>query len=157
MNEIKSEKVLALISDFNDEPLVHYGVPGMRWGVRTRSRGGSSSSGRTNRKKSLAEKLLKPDSEDSKAARKLQKIKLEKLSNEELKTLTKRLDLEKKYKDLNPTDVKRGYNLAKGALAVAGTATAIYAVKDSALVKDVAKVVSAKKAKRVAKKVVTGT
>lgn len=152
MDETKSEKVLRLISDVSDNTLTHYGVPGMRWGVRKRSSGGSSSSGRTKKKKSIADKLRKPDSEDHKVARKLQKVKLEKLSNDEIKTLTKRLDLEKKYKDLNPTDVKRGYNLAKGALAVAGTATAIYALKDSALAKEVIipKSRKARKAVRVA-------
>lgn len=60
--------------------LMHYGVLGMKWGRR---RGRSSSS-----------------SADHKTASRLKKKKLSEMSNDELKKLTQRMQLEKQYKSL---------------------------------------------------------
>lgn len=72
----------------------HSGVLGMHWGVRQgRSSGGNSS---------------KPSSADHTKAVALKTKKLSEMSNEELKALTTRMQLEKQFKDLSRKDVSAG-------------------------------------------------
>lgn len=73
----------------NTASLQHFGIPGMRWGVR-RKRNTSS---------------------DNDAARSIQKKHISEMSNEELKKLTTRLQLERQYKDLNPSAIATGRKL----------------------------------------------
>ena len=70
--------------------LLHFGVKGMRWG---------------HRKASTA-------SADHLAVSGLRKKKLHEMSNDELTQLTKRLQLEKQYKDLNKTKLDVGKKIA---------------------------------------------
>ena len=86
--------------------LKHYGVLGMHWGVRT---GGKSGKGG----RSSA-------SSDSKAARALRGRSLSSLSNEELKTLTTRMQLERQYKDLKSKDVSSGQKWITDLVASSG-------------------------------------
>lgn len=64
----------------SDQVLVHYGVKGMRWGVRKRS-GGSGA-------------------EASSRPRKPKRTDLSDVSDEELRKRINRLDMEKRYRDL---------------------------------------------------------
>lgn len=67
----------------NEEELMHYGVMGMRWGVRRASkRSGSSKKGKK-----------------KKASRQPQQPK-RRMSNKELNARVKRMQLEKQYRDL---------------------------------------------------------
>lgn len=66
--------------------LFHWGIPGMKWGTRR-----GSSKGRSAR----------PESDDHKAAKGLRKKRVSEMSNDELKKLTTRLQLEKQFKDLS--------------------------------------------------------
>lgn len=94
------------MSDRADNFLAHYGVKGMRWGRTT--------------KKSVI------PSKDHKEAAKLKSKKLPELSNQDLKTLTNRQNLERQYKQLNPSKIKKG-QLAVGAIIGApATAVGIY-------------------------------
>ena len=70
--------------------LQHYGVLGMHWGQRKSS----------NR--------LRGASSDYKRVSKIRKKQLHQMSNDEIKILAKRIELEKQYKDLNPGKVARG-------------------------------------------------
>lgn len=71
--------------------LQHFGILGMKWGRRkNRSTGPDTSS------------------EDHRTASSLKKKKLSELSNEELTKLTKRLQLEKQYKDLTKVEMDAG-------------------------------------------------
>lgn len=72
--------------------LEHYGIKGMQWGVRKkRSR-----------------------SADSSEAASLKKKKVFEMSNEELKKVNARLDLEKKYASLNPSTTSKVSKLVGG-------------------------------------------
>ena len=83
----------------NDSPedyeLFHYGVKGMKWGVRKKSGGVKTS--RLERK--LAEKAeeAKSHSSDHKTAQKLRAKPLATMSNDDIRTLNKRLELETNY------------------------------------------------------------
>jgi len=95
--------------------LAHYGVLGMKWGVR-KDRSGSYSSDYA-RKRRLQQRVKKSG--------------IQNLSNKELKELNYRRELEKNYKKQYPNKIQAGYNYITGALAVAGTAVAIYNIANS--------------------------
>lgn len=79
----------------NKGHLAHYGVLGMKWGRR---------------------KGQDTSSSDHKNASSLKSKKVHELSNEQLKTLTKRLNLESEFKRLNPSTKDRMANLASGLI-----------------------------------------
>ena len=86
-----------------NEELMHYGVLGMKWGVR-RSRPSSGAS-KTGLKKGKTN-----DSDDpkktAKAESKPKKRTVKDLSDDELRQRIARLDLEKRYKDLAKSQVQ---------------------------------------------------
>lgn len=88
------------------EFLSHYGVKGMKWGVRKDRRGGSKGarSSRTTYKKAPV-----------------------RLSDSELNRRIKRMELEKKYTDLNTPPPKKGRSYAMSLLENSGK-TAVGAV-----------------------------
>lgn len=84
--------------------LIHWGIPGMKWGVRRKNSGGSS----------------RPESEDHKTVKSLRSKKVSEMSNDELKKLTSRLQLEKQLKDLSASDVGIGQKFVQEVLSNAG-------------------------------------
>lgn len=97
-----------------ENELYHYGVLGMKWGVRRyRSRSGGS------RKK-------RPSSQDAREASAIKKKKLNQMSNAELKKLNERSRLEQEYSRLNPKSVSRGWKYVATAAGVMGTALSVY-------------------------------
>ena len=98
--------------------LAHYGVPGMKWGKRKNPR---------------------PRSQDAaKVARLRERAKsngLQSLENKEIQKVNDRLQLEKKYKDLNPSVISKGQAKVAIIVGVAGTAAAVYSLKDNPVVK----------------------
>ena len=97
------------------QEIKHFGIPGMKWGVR-RNRKGSSA--RTSR-----------ESSDSKRARSLKKKKVSELSNDELRKLNDRLQLEKNYKSLTKKDTRPGLKFAGSVLSEVGKQIAVKYVK----------------------------
>lgn len=99
------------------DDLTHYGVKGMKWGKR----------------KTATSSL--PDSNDHTVSRELVKKPLRSMSNSEVQTLGKRLQLEKSYKELTakPSKFAIGHKKVKAALGVAATASSIYAFANSPL------------------------
>ena len=81
------------------DELMHVGILGMKWGRRKSRSGGSDSS-----------------SADHKTASSLKGKRLSEMSNEDLKKLTTRLQLEKQFKDLNKKEVGEGQKFVKEVL-----------------------------------------
>ena len=94
--------------------LYHYGVLGMKWGVR-RDR---SHSGGSRRKRSM--------SDDAREASTIKKKKVSQMSNAELKKLNERSRLEQEYSRLNPGAVRKGWKFVAGAAGIMGTTLAVY-------------------------------
>lgn len=102
----------------NDE-LMHYGVPGMKWGVRrTPAQLGrkktSSSKSLFGKKKPKPKPKAKSESSKKETAPKPKSVK--EMSDEELSTAISRLQLEQKYKELSPQKVSTGKVVTKRIL-----------------------------------------
>jgi hypothetical protein len=98
-----------------DDFLAHYGVKGMKWGIR---KDRSSTTGRRSEK-----------SDDRKTVDRLQRESRKKsrtLSNQELKLVNERLRLESEYRKLNPTTRERGKKRTQEVLTTAGIAVSAY-------------------------------
>lgn len=112
-----------------EDVLAHFGVKGMKWGVR-RSSGSKDSS---------------PGSEDFEKARTaLGKAKsggTKALSNKEMQEIVTRMNLEQQYSKLNPktNPIKKGQKAANEVLAVFGTAAALHAASKSPLAQELRK------------------
>jgi hypothetical protein len=122
-----------VITNSSDHSLVHYGIRGQKWGLRrfqnadgTRTRAGKKRHG--DAPEAVKEKQ-KQRSEDHTQSRVNKKKGIDSLSNDELRKLNERLQLEEAYKRLTPEKIAKGENWLKDAIVAAG--------KDT--VKDVAK------------------
>ena len=93
-----------LLSDLDVDSLEHVGVKGMKWGFRKKRDSGGDASGSAKK----AEKIDHPKSAEHLKSRELRKRKVETLSNIEIQTLNKRIELERKYKQLNPSKFAAG-------------------------------------------------
>lgn len=74
------------------EYLEHFGIPGMKWGVR---HGRSKGSGKTSRK---SKKSSRPTNSESDFLRETKKRDVSTMSNEDLQRINTRLNLENNYK-----------------------------------------------------------
>ena len=102
----------------NDE-LMHYGVPGMKWGVRrTPAQLGrkktSSSKSLFGKKKSKAKAKTKSESSKKETAPKPKTVK--EMSDEELNAAIRRMQLEQTYASLSPQKVSTGKAVTKRIL-----------------------------------------
>ena len=101
-----------------ENELYHFGVKGMKWGVR-KSR---SSSGSSKNKRSKTDGW----SDDAKEAYRIKQKKVNQMSNAELKKINERRNLERNYRQLNPNAIKKGIAIAGTTAAALGTMAALY-------------------------------
>ena len=115
----------------DNNELYHYGVLGMKWGVRKSRGGGVSKTGRRGR-------LIKerpPAHEDYKKAHSKKTVR--EMSDAELRSRINRLDMERRYQELNPSAKNRGRKYVNSIIktgttiaTVTGTALTIYSNAD---------------------------
>lgn len=123
----------------NNNELYHYGVPGMKWGVRrTHAQVRTDTIKRQTKKLNNASDLGKHTSnafnEASKLAGKVGKSgtlskkaknEISQLSDQELRKRINRINMEQEYASLNPSRISRGANHASNVLATIGSLAAI--------------------------------
>ena len=106
-----------------DNELYHYGVLGMKWGVRRSRSKGSYISKKRKRKKTVSTKGM---SEDAKEAARLKNKHVSQMSNAELRKYNERRQLEQQYAKLNPSDIQRGLIIAGSVAGALGTVSSLY-------------------------------
>lgn len=102
--------------DATNEILEHFGIPGMKWGVRR------------------AKNSRRSGSEDYQKMRDLKKKGRKNLSNAELKAVNERLQLERSYKDLNPNAITKGKKFLATTVTVGTGLATLYALSNSKMV-----------------------
>lgn len=112
--EVSTEAPIESLYHKADETLAHFGILGMKWGIR---RGNSSSA-----------KSLKSASEDFVKSREIKAKGYKNLSTKELKELTTRMNLEKQLRELTSSDQTRGLDIVKTITAAGTTIAAAYAL-----------------------------
>lgn len=123
----------------NNNDLYHYGVPGMKWGVRrTHAQVRSDTIKRETKRIGTAGDLSKNASnafnEASKLAGRAAKSgkpskkarnELSQMSDQELRKRLNRINMEQEYASLNPSRMSRGASHVSGVLATIGSLAAI--------------------------------
>lgn len=101
----------------------HFGVKGMKWGIRRYQ----------NKDGSLTPEGRKRygRSEDSEIVRELRKKPVSAMSNQELETVIRRMNLERQYRDLKSSEINSGKKKAKEVLDYANTASQFYNLYNS--------------------------
>lgn len=104
--------------DNHKEMLMHYGIKGQKWGIRRyQNEDGTRTAAGKKREQSNS------NHEDYDKAHTTKSVK--NMSDAELRNRLNRLQMEKQYKQLSSTDVKRGKDFVSKSLKVAtGVATA---------------------------------
>lgn len=121
--EVSTEAPIESLYHKADETLAHFGILGMKWGVRrkTGSNGLVGSKG----------KSAKQRSEDYIKSREIKAKGYKNLSTKELQDLTKRMQLEKQLRELTVSDYTKGHEAVKAVLAVGTTVVSIYALSQT--------------------------
>lgn len=108
-----------------EKVLQHWGIPGMKWGIRR----AVGPSGRVSGGGGKPPK----GSEDYQKARALKKKGYKNLSDQELKALNSRMNLERNFRDLKSSDQQRGLDFVKTATAIGTTLASAYALSQTPL------------------------
>jgi len=118
----------AIGEDHVDRFLKHFGVLGMKWGVRKDE-----------------DRVTKRTSSEHEQAREQMSRATKGLSNAELKALNERLKLEREYRTLASADAQKGLDWVKTLTAAGTTIAALYALSNTELGKDIAKAITKKR------------
>lgn len=122
--------------------LVHYGVLGMKWGVRrspaelARARGERAPKSTKKKTSFFSKKTVKKKPAKKTPAKKTEKKEesskktLGEMTNEELQSAVRRLELEKRYRDLSPKKVSAGKKIVDSVIIPALTESGKNLLKD---------------------------
>lgn len=109
--------------------LYHYGVLGMKWGIRklgkNELRTGRSVAKDTSEALRSASNIAGNLGGASRRPSKKVQDEISSMSDQELRNRINRMNLERQYADLSPSKVSRGASYAKTTLEVAGSVAAI--------------------------------
>ena len=119
-----------------DLELFHFGVKGMKWGVRRKDRDGDGQVDGGNSSSSSSPPPSRPlkGSQDYEEARRISRKPVQEMSNKELQRLTQRMQLEQQYSNLtrqNSPQVKQGKSEAEQILNAFNTANKAIAMWNS--------------------------
>ena len=107
--------------------LMHYGIKGMKWGVRRSQKELDRAAGRKPSKPG-------PSEDATRAASLKKKVRsggTKALSNDEMKDLLGRMDLEQRYSRANPNLLKRGQSAVRDFISATGTANNLLTLANS--------------------------
>ena len=106
---MSSEIIQQILNEIlEDNTLEHHGVKGMRWGVRKRDRGGRMPTNKAHLAKTPKQK------------KSLKKKDIKSMSNSEIQDRTKRLESEKRLKELSDNDTSPGKKYIQGIIKDSG-------------------------------------
>lgn len=105
------------------DELCHHGIKGMKWGIRRFQRKDGSLTLAGKKRYGDDDNKARVPSEDHKQAQALKGKKLYEMSNKELETLTRRMQLEQNYKNLNKQSVSKGRQIVASVLTEIGKET----------------------------------
>lgn len=122
------------MSDIVENTLQHFGIPGMKWGVRRFQNpdGSLTAAGRARYRK-------KGYSDDYITARSLKGKGYKKLNDSDLKRVVSRLDMEKRYRELSANEYAKGIEVAKTILSAGTTIAGLYGLSQTPLGKTITK------------------
>ena len=99
----------------NQNELMHYGILGMRWGVR-----------RSTPSSSRAKAKTRGWSKEAKEAHNINRKSVKQMTNTELKKVNERTNLEQNYHRLNPNTINKGLAVVTATAGLMSTALNIY-------------------------------
>lgn len=114
--------------DYTDE-LYHYGIQGMKWGVRHYQNKDGTLTNAGKKRRSKTEGW----SDDAKEANRIKKKKIDEMSNAELRKINERQQLERNYRQNNKSAIAKGIAIAGATAAAIGTLNNLYANGDIAI------------------------
>ena len=126
LSHSQERRTMTNFEPYSENNLAHWGVLGMKWGITDGKKTPAS-----------ARKPKAPSSADANAVKDLRSKPTRTLSNDELRTLNNRMQLETTYSELKSkrgamASVKKGNDTVKTLLAVGGTVATIYGYKNLA-------------------------
>lgn len=131
--EVSTEAPIESLYHENVEStLKHFGILGMKWGIRRQPGPGGL----------VGSKSKQNYSEDYITSRQLKAKGYKSLSDKELKQLTQRMETERKLRELTVSDYSKGMEVAKGILAAGTTVASVYALSTTPLGQAVKKAVT---------------